>query len=69
MRRLLRVVVAICAALFVASILLANTVYSGGKEMPGAVWFFLVPVGLFACGAIAVVGLGVLVAGDRGSRG
>ena len=69
MHRALRIVVPVCAAIFVASIVIANTVYGGGKEMPGVMWFVLVPVGLLACGAIAIAGLGVMVATRRRSGG
>lgn len=61
MRKALRAVVPVCAAIFVASLVIVNTVYRN-REIPDDLWPVVVGLGLFVCGAIVVVGLGVLVA-------
>ena len=64
MRKALRLVAPACTAIFVASLVIANTVYRG-KEMSDAVWVILVPFGLLVCGIVATVGLGFLAVTRR----
>jgi hypothetical protein len=68
MRKVLRAVVPVCGAIFVVSLVIQNTVYRG-KEVSEVLWGVLVLFGLFACGAIALVGLAVLVTTRPRRRG
>jgi hypothetical protein len=61
MRKVLRVVVPVCAAIFVANLVIVNTVYRN-EEISDDLWPFVVGLGLFVCGFIAIVGGSVLVA-------
>ncbi len=61
MRKIWRALVAICAAIFVANLVIMNTLYRN-REMSDDVWFVVVMLGLFGTAVIAIGGLGMLVA-------
>ena len=67
MRKALRVAVPVSGAIFLASLVILNTVYRD-KEISDNLWVVVVGFGLFICGALAIVGSGVLLA-TRNRRG
>lgn len=62
-QRALLTVAAVSAAVVVVSITTAVVL---GGDIPNALWWLLVPVGMFGAGAVAVVALAIVVSRRAG---